>query len=313
MVSPADQRAAVAELLADDEAGKLSVSRACTIMSLAPSTCRYKPGIRDDKAVQDQLSALTQKHPSIGFWSCHHRLRNKGGRINHKRLYRVYTDMKLNIRRKAKKRLPERVKLPLSVPTAPNQCWSLDFMSDALTDGRKFRILNIIDDFNRESLKMEVDTSLPALRVRRALDEIVQSRGLPGNIRSDNGPEFISHLMEQWCEDNKVSWHYIQPGKPMQNAYVERKNGSMRRELLDAYAFDTLREARELAAEYQWDYNNERPHKALGYLSPVLYARKHTQEPDSELAADESTIALSTNPRRQAPPKQACREARNCG
>ena len=126
MVSPADHRAAVAELLADDEAGKLSVSRACAIVSPAPSTCRYKARTRDDKAVEEQLSALTQKHPSIGFWSCHYRLRNKGGRINHKRLYRIYTSMKLNIRRKTKKRLPERVKLPLSVPTAPNQCWSLD-------------------------------------------------------------------------------------------------------------------------------------------------------------------------------------------
>ena len=148
-----------------------NVSRACATADISRSAYRYKAKARDDRVVEEQLSALTQKHPSIGFWACHYRLRNKGGRINHKRLYRVYTAMKLNIRRRVKKRLPERVKLPLSVPAAPNQCWSLDFMSDALTDGRKFRVLNIIDDFNRESLKGEVDTSLPALRVRRALDE----------------------------------------------------------------------------------------------------------------------------------------------
>ncbi len=218
--------------------------------------------------------------------------------------------MNLHIRRRPKRRLPDRIKLPLMVPTGANQCWSLDFMSDALTDGRKFRVLNIIDDFNRESLQIEVDTSLPARRVQRVLDNVVAQRGLPGNIRSDNGPEFISHLMEQWCEDNKVSWHYIQPGKPTQNAFIERQNGSMRRELLNAYQFDSLKEVRAMCSEWQRDYNSERPHKALGYLSPVTYAKRRL---NSEPKDDESTEALSTNPRRPAQPKQACRITRNCG
>ena len=207
--------------------------------------------------------------------------------------------MNLHIRRRPKRRLPDRIKLPLVVPTSANQCWSLDFMSDALTDGRKFRVLNIIDDFNRESLQIEVDTSLPALRVQRVLDSIVAQRGLPGNIRSDNGPEFISHLMEQWCEANKVSWHYIQPGKPTQNAFIERQNGSMRKELLNAYQFDSLKEVRDMCSKWQQDYNHERPHKALGYLSPVTYAQRQL---NSEPKDDESTHALSTNPRRQALP-----------
>lgn len=307
MVSPADQREAVCELLKD--ADQMSVSRACTVVSVAPSTYRYKPRPKDDRTVEDKLNALTTKYPAIGFWSCYHRLRNKGEKINHKRLYRVYTSMKLNIRRRSKRRLPERVKQPLAEPIAPNQCWSLDFMSDALSDGRKFRVLNIIDDFNRESLKVEIDTSLSALRVQRALDEVVALRGLPDNIRSDNGPEFISHLMEAWCEERKVSWHYIQPGKPTQNAYIERQNGSMRRELLDAYNFASLKEVRQLGGEWQWDYNHERPHKSLGYLSPITYAALYSTTDhtlNSEPIADERTTALSTNPRRHGSPKAAC-------
>jgi putative transposase len=191
--------------------------------------------------------------------------------------------MKLNIRRRAKKRLPERVKQPLSVPTAPNQVWSIDFMSDSLADGRKVRILNIIDDFNRESLAVEVDTSIPARRVIRVLERLIAEKGCPANIRCDNGPEFISHLLEQWCLAMKITLQFIQPGRPMQNAYIERKNGSMRRELLNTYLFNSLAEVRILAEEWRKDYNTERPHKSLGYLSPIRYAE-----------LKESQTALST-------------------
>lgn len=307
MVGSAVKREAVRFL---KEERQCSHRQACKLVKLPRTTCAYTPRPKDDGTVQDKLDLLTQKHPNIGFWSCYYRLRNRGEGINHKRLRRVYRAMNLHIRRRPKRRLPDRIKLPLVVPTGANQCWSLDFMSDALTDGRKFRVLNIIDDFNRESLQIEVDTSLPALRVQRVLDNVVAQRGLPGNIRSDNGPEFISHLMEQWCEDNKVSWHYIQPGKPTQNAFIERQNGSMRRELLNAYQFDSLKEVRAMCSEWQRDYNSERPHKALGYLSPVTYAQRRL---NSEPKDDESTEALSTNPRRPAQLKQACRITRTCG
>jgi putative transposase len=309
MVGPADQREVV-RLLTTEEG--CNVSRACAMAAISRSTYRYKHKQKDDRKVEDHLSALTTKHPAIGFWSCYYRLRNRGEQINHKRLYRVYKAMRLNIRRRSKKRLPERVKQPLVVPTAPNQCWSLDFMSDALSDGRKFRVLNIMDDYNRESLKIEVDTSLPALRVQRALDQVVALRGKPANIRSDNGPEFISHLMEQWGERNKVSWHYIQPGRPMQNAYIERKNGSMRRELLNSWMFGSLSEARIKCEAWRLDYNHERPHKALGYLSPVGYAAQEKQ--NSKATDDESAEALSINPRRQDSPSAVpAARARTCG
>lgn len=182
--------------------------------------------------------------------------------------------MKLNIRRRAKRRLPERVKQPLITPTAPNQMWSIDFMADSLVDGRRFRLLNVIDDFNRESLAMEVDTSLPCLRVIRVLEQLIAQRGCPSNIRCDNGPEFISHKLEEWCshQSRRISLQFIQPGKPMQNAYIERNNGSVRRELLNAYLFYSLAEVRTMSEEWRLDYNTERPHKSLGYLSPLKYA-----------------------------------------
>jgi putative transposase len=193
--------------------------------------------------------------------------------------------MLLNIRRRAKRRLPERVRQPLTIPTAPNQTWSIDFMSDSLVDGRKFRLFTVIDDFNRESLAIEVDTSLPSLRVIRVLERLIAERGCPTAIRCDNGPEFISHTLEEWCnhESRKISLQFIQPGKPMQNALIERKNGSIRRELLNAYMFYSLTEVRARSEEWRLDYNTERPHKSLGYLSPIKYAE-----------LKKSTTALST-------------------
>ena len=204
--------------------------------------------------------------------------------------------MNLNIRRKPKKRLPERVKQPLTVPTAPNQMWSLDFMSDALVDGRKFRLLNVIDDFNRESLSLEADSSLPTLRVIRVLERLVAERGKPSNIRCDNGPEFISHKLEEWCRKQQITLQFIQPGKPMQNAYIERKNGSVRRELLNAYLFYSLNEVRIMCEEWRLDYNWERPHKSLGYLSPLrYYERWQTNQTETSRKAGLSTPASLNN------------------
>jgi putative transposase len=204
--------------------------------------------------------------------------------------------MKLNIRRRAKKRLPERVKQPLSIPTAPNQVWSIDFMSDSLADGRKVRILNIIDDFNRESLAVEVDTSIPARRVIRVLERLIAEKGCPANIRCDNGPEFISHLLNEWCAARKITLQFIQPGRPMQNAYIERKNGSMRRELLNTYLFNSLAEVRILAEEWRTDYNTERPHKSLGYLSPIRYAELKVSQTALSTPASETSNQIEAQP-----------------
>lgn len=188
---------------------------------------------------------------------------------NHKRIYNVYTQMGLNIRRRMRKRLPARVKQMLFQPESINQVWSIDFMSDSLWDGKKIRLLNVIDDFNREVLWIETDTSLPTLRVIRVLEALKELRGLPSMIRVDNGPEFISHQLDVWCKENNIQLHFIQPGKPTQNAFVERCNGNIRKEFLNTHVFRTLSEVRARAEEWKKDYNQFRPHSALNYKTPL--------------------------------------------
>lgn len=272
-------------LIADEQC---SNSRACAIAKLPRSTYAYKAKPKDDSAVEDALMQITAKHPTIGFWQSYYRFRNRGEWWNHKRVRRVYRKLNLNIRRRPKHRLPERVKQPLAVPAAINEVWSIDFMSDNLNCGRKYRLFNVIDDFNREFLAIECDTSLPSLRVQRVLERLIAQRGKPGNIRCDNGPEFICYTLQQWCEKNKITLQYIQPGKPTQNAYIERTNGSIRRELLNAYLFSSLNEVRTMTQDWREDYNSERPHKALGYLSPLNYLKKLSADIDT------NEVALST-------------------
>ena len=272
-------------------------------MGISRTTCQYKAKSKNDEEVQQALTALTTKHAAIGFWQCCYRLWNKGCWWNHKRIYRVYTDMKLNIRRRAKRRLPERIKQPLTVPTASNQVWSIDpiaigFMSDCLADGRRFRLFNVLDDFNRESLCIEVDTSLPSLRVIRVLERLIAERGCPANIRCDNGPEFISHKLETWCnhESRRINLQFIQPGRPMQNAYIERKNGSIRRDLLDAYLFYSLAEVRAMSEEWRIDYNTDRPHKSLGYLSPLQYVERKMNDSALSTPASGNHSSIEAQP-----------------
>ena len=247
----------------------VSHRQACKAVSLPRSTYQYEQKPKEDDLIIEQLQTLVEKHASIGFWQCFHRLRNMGYSWNHKRVYRVYTSLQLNIRRRYKKRLPARVKQALFQPESINQVWSIDFMNDSLWDGRKFRLLNVIDDYNREILAMEADFSIPALRLIRVLEYLKEFRGLPEMIRVDNGPEFISHKLDIWCRENQVKLVFIQPGKPMQNAFIERCNGSIRRELLNAYIFKTISEVRERAEDWMMDYNYQRPHQALNFKTPV--------------------------------------------
>lgn len=250
---------------------KVSQRQAVKAVSLPQSTIRYKRKLKQDEEIIKELQALVEKHPSIGFWKCYYRLRRKGYNWNHKRMYRVYTKLKLNIRRRCRKRLPARVKQALFQPKSINEVWSVDFMNDSLWDGRTFRLLNIIDDYNREVLHIEVDTSLPTVRLIRSLAYLREFRGLPKMIRVDNGPEFISSKLDEWCKEHQITLVFIQPGKPTQNAFVERCNGNIRRELLNAYVFTSLTEVREKAEEWRMDYNCSRPHQALGFVPPAHY------------------------------------------
>jgi putative transposase len=168
-------------------------------------------------------------------------------------------------------RLPARIKAPLVVPERPNEVWSADFMSDALWSGRRFRTFNVMDDFNRESLKIEIDTSLPAPRVVRALDQLIEIRGKPATLRLDNGPELISDALAKWANTNGVRLLFIQPGRPMQNGFIERFNRTYRQEVLNCYVFETLGEVRRMTEDWQRRYNEERRHESLGNLTPRQY------------------------------------------
>ena len=254
----------------------ISVLQASKITRLARSTITYESrSATDDDPWIALLAQMVEQHPGIGFWKCYRRLRHQGHVINHKRLYRIYSQMGLNIRRRAKKRLPARVKQQLFVPDAPNKVWSMDFMHDSLWSGKCFRMLNILDDYNRQVLWIETDVSLPAQRVTRVLDCLKESRGLPEMIRVDNGPELISLKLDLWCRDNGVTLAFIQPGKPTQNAFIERFNRTLRNEVLNAYVFKTITDVQDRMENFIFDYNHNRPHDSLGNQTPMQLYQKH--------------------------------------
>lgn len=250
----------------------------CRILGCARSLFYYKPKKKDDKKIELALQEKVEQHPSEGFWKAYHRLRLEGNPWNHKRVHRVYTKLDLPLRRKTKKRLPSRIKEPLEVPTSLNQCWSIDFTEDRLENGKKFRSFNVIDDANREVLFVESDYSLASKRVLWVLTHLIKQRGKPKNIRMDNGPEFIATITKDWSEAYGIVFKYIQPGKPTQNAFIERFNGSFRRGVLDAHIFKTIHQVREITAVWVEDYNNFRPHDSLKNLPPIVFAKIHLNQ-----------------------------------
>lgn len=250
----------------------LSQRQACRLLNLSRSVYRYQAKKPDDRPVAEALQNLAERKPCWGVDKMVAFLRQQAHPWNHKCIERVYRQLGLNLRVKPKKRLPARIPQPLVQPEQPNQSWSLDLMTDSLTNGCAFRTLNILDDFNREALWIEVDRSLPAERVIRVLDRLGTERGYPERIRLDNGPELIAHKLATWAQDHQVELAHIQPSKPAQNAYIERFNRTFREEVLDAYLFSSLDEVREIVEPWVEEYNAVRPHAALHGLSPYQYA-----------------------------------------
>jgi len=248
----------------------VSIRIACEVLSISSSCFSYQPKLSDENAeIADWLLRLTTANKRWGFGLCFMFLRNvKGYPWNHKRVYRIYRELELNLRIKPRKRIKRDKPEALSVPASINQVWSMDFMSDSLVDGRSLRTFNVLDDHNREGLSIEIGFSLPTARVIRTLDQVIEWRGKPDAIRCDNGPEYISQKLVDWANGKKITLLYIQPGKPTQNAYIERFNRTVRHEWLELHLFESLEQAQLLATQWLWKYNNERPHSAIGGIPP---------------------------------------------
>jgi putative transposase len=270
MVTPVARREAAAHL---SQTYAVSQRRACKVIGADRSAVRYRSRRPNDGTIRHRLRELAALRRRFGYRRLHILLDREGVRVNHKKLRRIYGEERLQVRRRSGRKRALGTRAPLTIPQGPNQRWSLDFLGDALDDGRRFRILAVVDDFTRECLCLVADTSLPGLRVARELDAIIAKRGRPVLCVSDNGTELTSMAILRWCQETQVQWHYIAPGKPTQNAFVESFNGRLRDELLNETLFVSLAHARSALADWKDDYNMIRPHSAIGNLPPAIYAK----------------------------------------
>lgn len=271
MVKPSRRREMAQSAVANHS---ISIRLACNAFSISQTCYRYQSKLSDENAlVAERLLDLTDKDSDWGFDQCFLYLRNVEKREwNHKRVYRIYCELALNLRIKPKRRLKRHAPEPLKEPIKSNQVWSIDFMHDQLNDGRAYRLFNVIDDYHREGLAIEAGFSFPTLRVIRTLNQLLELREKPQVIRCDNGPEFISHEFTRCAQSHDIRIEYIQPGKPQQNAYIERHNRTIRYSWVSKHLFDTLEEVQGYATQWLWFYNHERPHQANGGKPPLMAA-----------------------------------------
>ena len=269
MVTPAAKREAVAHLRS---AFDMSERRACSTIGCVRMTVRYRSRRPDDAELRQRLRALAHERRRFGYRRLHVLLRREGFAVNHKRLFRLYREERLMVRRRSGRKRALGTRAPMPVPQWPNDRWSLDFVADQFIDGRRMRILVVVDDCTRECLALVPDTSLSGIRVARELDQLLVAYGKPKTIVSDNGTELTSNAILRWTDGHKVEWHYIAPGKPVQNAFAESFIGRLRDELLNETLFRSLQHARVVLDGWLADYNHDRPHSRLGWLSPAIYA-----------------------------------------
>ena len=237
---------------------------------------RYEASRQDGPVLRERLKELARVRRRFGYRRLHGFLRREGHEVNHKRLFRIYREERLHVRRRGGRKRAIGTRAPMTLPLMPNQRWSLDFVSDQLTDGRRFRIMTVVDDCTRECLALIADTSLSGARVARELATLFEARGKPATVVSDNGTEFTSNAILTFADDRKIDWHYIAPGKPTQNAFIESFNGRLRDELLNETLFPSLNHARATLATWRKDYNTERPHSRLGWQTPSEFAQTVT-------------------------------------
>jgi putative transposase len=247
------------------------------LIGVHPKTYRYVSKRSDDGDLRVRLHALASQRRRFGYRRLGLMLERQGIRLNAKKLYRLYREERLTVRKRGGRKRALGARAPMSMPQDRNLRWSLDFVADTLVSGRRFRILTLVDDFTRECLCLVVDTSLTGSRVVRELDRIIELRGCPRMIVSDNGTELTSNAILTWQHERSVAWHYIAPGKPMQNGFIESFNGRLRDECLNEHLFTSLKEARNIIEEWRIDYNNHRPHSSLNRLTPTEFPARPNQ------------------------------------
>jgi len=291
MVSTTARREAVEWLR---ETRRTSLRRACRVVGLSTAVWRYQPRLNE---ANEKLLARLHTHAAarsrFGYRRLHVLIEREGTAVNHKRLYRLYRQAGLQVRRRQRKRLTRGERVPLPTPTRRSERWSMDFTLDTLADGRAFRTLNIVDDFTRECLVIEVDRSLPGLRVARVLDRLHATIGLPQSIVLDNGPEFAGRTLEAWAYAHHVTLCFIRPGKPIENAYVESFNGKFRDECLNEHWFLSLAHARSVIEDWRIEYNTERPHGSLGNRTPAEFAKALATAYEKRVSLTEDSTASS--------------------
>jgi len=277
-VRPADKRNVVSHLVS---AYGLAQRRACRLANLNFSTWQYRSIRQAASGLRRRIVELAGMRRRFGYRRIYILLRREGWQVNHKAVHRIYREEGLQERKRNRKRISPVDRQPIMLPGRVNERWSMDFVSDGLFNGSRFRTLNIVDDFSRECPVIEVDTSLPGTRVVRVLERLAETRGLPAAIVVDNGPELISKALDEWAYRNGVRLHFIEPGKPIQNAFVESFNGRFRDECLNEHWFTSLADARKTIEAWRIDYNTQRPHSSLGYATPEEFAsRYHGHAPD---------------------------------
>jgi putative transposase len=287
VVTPAARRSIVIHLR---EVFQFSERRACVIVGLCRSSYRYRAKPNNDAEIRSRLRELAEQRRKFGSPRLHTLLLREGRVINHKRTERLYKEEGLSLRLKKRKKRISHLRVVMDRPERINQHWSMDFVSDSLYNGRRFRVFTIVDDFSRECPALEVDHSLPGQRVTRVLDRIAMTRGLPEVITVDNGPEFISKALDLWAYENSVKLRFIQPGKPVQNAFIESFNGKFRDECLNDNVFVSLHSAQKIIEIWRQDYNLERPHSSLNDLTPNEFARTFEKEQKTEKPKQELVL-----------------------